>query len=95
MGRAGDVRSRCFPRGVTWHILARMSFSAFALVVLGRRSACLWNLAAKRTAGNLGVFWLGSAWPASSLSLLLYRSPCQPGMGADAVYCFTGLIHSF
>jgi hypothetical protein len=36
-----------------------MNLTAFALVVAAACLHALWNLAAKRVAGNLGVLWLG------------------------------------
>ena len=36
-----------------------MNRTAFALVVAAACLHALWNLAAKRVAGNLGVLWLG------------------------------------
>ena len=67
-----------------------MNLTAFALVVVAACLHALWNLAAKRVSGNLGVLWLGLCLAGIALS-----SALQSLDPAGLPYLLaTGLIHA-
>src|SRR5262245_30634791 len=61
---------RCAPRA-DFCTLRGMNLSAFALVVAAACLHALWNLAAKRVSGNVGVLWLGLCLAGVALSSAL------------------------
>jgi multidrug transporter EmrE-like cation transporter len=72
-----------------------MNLTAFALVVAAACLHALWNLAAKRVAGNLGVLWLGLCLAAVALAPLALYDASRSFDPAGLPYIVaTGLIHA-
>lgn len=71
-----------------------MTFPAFLLVLVAAVLHALWNLAAKKASGNIGVFWLGLCFA----SLLLLPAVWLSGLPVDPAgltyIVATGLIHT-
>src|SRR5262249_61362291 len=72
-----------------------MNLTAFALVVAAACLHALWNLAAKRVAGNLGVLWLGLCLAGVALAPFALYDASRPFDPAGLPYlAATGLIHA-
>ena len=72
-----------------------MNLTAFALVVAAACLHALWNLAAKRVAGNLGVLWLGLCLAGVALAPFALYDAWQSFDPAGLPYlAATGLIHA-
>src|SRR6516162_2590174 len=72
-----------------------MDFTAFALVATAACLHALWNLAAKRVSGNLGVLWLGLCLAGAILTPFALLSAWQSFDLAGLPYIVaTGLIHA-
>jgi multidrug transporter EmrE-like cation transporter len=72
-----------------------MNLTAFALVVAAACLHALWNLAAKRAAGNLGVLWLGLCLSGVALAPVALYDAWQSFDPAGLAYiAATGLIHA-
>jgi uncharacterized membrane protein len=72
-----------------------MNLTAFALVVAAACLHALWNLAAKRVAGNLGVLWLGLCLAGVALAPFALYDAWQSFDPAGLPYVVaTGLIHA-
>jgi hypothetical protein len=72
-----------------------MNLTAFALVVAAACLHALWNLAAKRVAGNVGVLWLGLCWCGVLLAPFALPSAVRSFDPAGLPYIVaTGLIHA-
>jgi drug/metabolite transporter (DMT)-like permease len=72
-----------------------MNLTAFALVVAAACLHALWNLAAKRVAGNLGVLWLGLCLAGGALAPFALYDAWQAFDPAGLPYVVaTGLIHA-
>src|SRR5262245_66014738 len=72
-----------------------MNLSAFALVVAAACLHALWNLAAKRVSGNVGVLWLGLGLAGGLLAPFALPSAVQSFDPAGLPYLVaTGLIHA-
>jgi drug/metabolite transporter (DMT)-like permease len=72
-----------------------MSFTAFALVVAAACFHALWNLAAKRVSGNIGVLWLGLCTSGAALAPFALYSASESFDPAGLPYIITtGLIHA-
>jgi drug/metabolite transporter (DMT)-like permease len=72
-----------------------MSLTAFALVVAAACLHALWNLAAKRVSGNVGVLWLGLCLAGVMLAPFALPSAVQSFDPAGLPYIVaTGLIHA-
>src|SRR5262249_2788900 len=75
--------------------LTGMNLTAFTLVVAAACLHALWNLAAKRVAGNLGVLWLGLCMGGVALAPFALLSALQSFNLAGLPYIVaTGLIHA-
>jgi multidrug transporter EmrE-like cation transporter len=72
-----------------------MSLTGFALVVAAACLHALWNLAAKRVSGNLGVLWLGLCLAGVALAPFALPSALQ-SFNLAGLPCFatTGLVHA-
>jgi drug/metabolite transporter (DMT)-like permease len=72
-----------------------MNLTAFALVVAAACLHALWNLAAKRVSGNVGVLWLGLCWCGVALAPFALCSAVQSFDPAGLPFiAATGLIHA-
>jgi hypothetical protein len=72
-----------------------MSFTAFALVVAAACLHALWNLAAKRVSGNIGVLWLGLWMSGLALAPFALFSASKSFDPTGLPYIITtGLIHA-
>jgi drug/metabolite transporter (DMT)-like permease len=72
-----------------------MDLTAFALVAGAACLHALWNLAAKRVSGNLGVLWLGLCTSGLALAPFAFYSASQSFDPAGLPYIAgTGLIHA-
>jgi hypothetical protein len=72
-----------------------MNLTALALVVAAACLHALWNLAAKRVAGNLGVLWLGLCLAGVALAPVALYDASQSFDPAGLAYlAATGLIHA-
>ena len=72
-----------------------MSLTAFALVVAAACLHALWNLAAKRVSGNVGVLWLGLCLCGVMLAPFALLSAVRSFDPAGLPYIVaTGLIHA-
>jgi drug/metabolite transporter (DMT)-like permease len=72
-----------------------MNLTAFGLVIAAACLHALWNLAAKRVSGNLGVLWLGLCVSGVVLAPLAFASAWQSFEPAGLPYIVaTGLIHA-
>jgi drug/metabolite transporter (DMT)-like permease len=72
-----------------------MNLTAFALVVAAACLHALWNLAAKRVSGNIGVLWLGLCLAGIVLAPFALYSAWQSFDPAGLPYIVaTGLIHA-
>jgi drug/metabolite transporter (DMT)-like permease len=72
-----------------------MNLTAFSLVVAAACLHALWNLAAKRVSGNLGVLWLGLCLAGMILTPFAMLSAWQSFDLAGLPYIVaTGLIHA-
>jgi multidrug transporter EmrE-like cation transporter len=72
-----------------------MNLTAFALVVAAACLHALWNLAAKRVSGNLGVLWLGLCLAGVALAPFALASAVRSFDPAGLPYlAATGLIHA-
>src|SRR5262245_33444535 len=86
-GRCASRADFCTLRG--------MNLSAFALVVAAACLHALWNLAAKRVSGNVGVLWLGLCLSGVLLAPFALASAVQSFDLAGLPYIVaTGLIHA-
>src|SRR5262249_44350202 len=75
--------------------LRGMSLTAFALVVAAACLHALWNLAAKRVSGNVGVLWLGLCRAGVLLAPFALPSAVQSFDPAGLPYLVaTGMIHA-
>jgi multidrug transporter EmrE-like cation transporter len=72
-----------------------MNLTAFALVAAAACLHALWNLAAKRASGNLGVLWLGLCLAGVALAPFALYDAWQSFDPAALPYlAATGLIHA-
>ena len=72
-----------------------MNLTAFALVVAAACLHALWNLAAKRVSGNVGVLWLGLCLCGVMLAPFALPSAVHSFNPAGLPYIVvTGLIHA-
>jgi drug/metabolite transporter (DMT)-like permease len=77
------------------HEILPLALPAFVLVLLAAVVHALWNFIAKRTAGDVGVFWLGLCFAGALLApvaLLLGELPDAAGL---PYILATGVIHAF
>jgi drug/metabolite transporter (DMT)-like permease len=71
-----------------------LALPAFVLVLLAAVVHALWNFVAKRTAGNVGVFWLGLGFAGASLAPIALVLGLIPNAAGLPYIVATGFIHA-